>query len=1095
MEIRLRLFIRQDRSGYFSAQPVALPELRSYEETREAAIEALRRDLTAQLQWRDRGSWSDAPFYEDESLIPVRVEVDCRRKGQGEPIPATISVLVSRLPSQDGPRLLLRAPRLPGFQAVTRNEARVEEAAREALCEYLRDRKPAKVLEADLEGEESLDCISLSLGESDQESGSGAGFPGSGDEDDEADSEGGVLALCGVDLTAQAAAGRLSAAARREALLEQLLAILGSDRHNSVLLVGPPDSGKTALVHDVARRLAEGSVPEGLRERALWFVTANNLIAGMKYYGEWQGRAQKLVRQVQQGRQLLYMGDPNEILGAGRFSGSDNNLGRYLRPYMESGEVTLICECSPEAYASELRREPSFIQSFRRIDVPPTDDPDTHAILQAVARRLEGEHPVRVEADALTAVCDLTTRFLPYRAFPGKAVRLLEELVRDLAGPAAADAEPRTLGRDDVVAGFTRATGLPHFLLSDRSPLTLKEVRTYFEERLLGQPDGVEAMVDLVTVLKTGLNDPNKPLGSFFFVGPTGVGKTEMAKVLAEYLFGSRDRMLRFDMSEYASADALPRLIGSAWKPEDEGELTRRVREQPFSVVLLDELEKAHPEVFDALLGVLGEGRLTDAGGRTADFRNAIIIMTSNLAASRREMQAIGFGSEASDGESAERVRAHFIKQAEGFFRPEFFNRIDRIVAFRPLTVEAMRRITRRELGKLLMRQGIVRRNLLVEIDDAVIDRLAEQGFHPLYGARPLQREIERAVILPLARQLMDREVDHRYLLRFTVRDGRIHLGLVPLESGEELETPAREPAPDRRLEADLAEVTRRLERLQAEGTAEDQGPVAVSLRREKSTLLDRTHEPTFWDEPGSARGTLQRVYQLERVLKRLDSLVERGEVLAERARRMRGQRDRRALPELAEAVERLEADFSYLQLELAAAATEDRHDRALLRVAPVGPGAEEWAGRLLMMYRCWAERKGYECAWEAGDEREEHAADALPSARAICVRGPNVYAFLRGEAGLHKLSLGSGDQRGRHLARVIVLPLDDPELPEEPPTPRVEADVEAADSIVRIYSQGRHRYVRDPRTEIRISDVAGVLDEGRLDAFLLARLRQETTP
>ena len=571
-----------------------------------------------------------------------------------------------------------------------------------------------------------------------------------------------VLALCGLNLSDQAARGRLGRADRREALVEQLITTLAADRLSSAILVGQADVGKTALLHELVERIRAGNVPATLRGREVWFVTANNLIAGMKYTGEWQGRTQKLIAQVRKGRQILYMADPNEILDAGRWSGSDNNMGRFLRPYMESGELTIICECAPEGFDAGLRVEPSFMNAFRRIDVPATDEADTLAIVHATARRLEAARNVSIDPAATTAALNLTRRFMPYRAFPGKAVRFLEQLVRDALPGQDRSPSLRTLSRNDAIASFVRATGLPAFILSDELAMQVPEVRGYFEERLLGQPDAVDALVDLITVIKASLNDPQKPLGSFFFVGPTGVGKTELAKVLAEFLFGGRERMIRFDMSEYAAADALPRLIGTAWKTDSEGELTRRVREQPFCVVLFDELEKAHREVFDALLGVLGEGRLTDASGRSADFRNAIIIMTSNLGAGRREMQAIGFGGSRGGSRSAatasdERLRAHFTKQAEQFFRPEFFNRIDRIVAFRPLTLDAMRLITRRELGKLLMREGIVRRNLLVEIDDAVIEQLLAQGFHPLYGARPLQREIERMVILPLARLLVER--------------------------------------------------------------------------------------------------------------------------------------------------------------------------------------------------------------------------------------------------------------------------------------------------------------------------------------------------
>jgi ATP-dependent Clp protease ATP-binding subunit ClpC len=562
-------------------------------------------------------------------------------------------------------------------------------------------------------------------------------------------------------------------------------------------------------------------------------------------------------------------------------------------------------------------------------------------------------------------------------------------------------------------------------------------------------------------------------------------------------------------MSEYAAADALPRLIGTAWKTDSEGELTRRVREQPFCVVLFDELEKAHREVFDALLGVLGEGRLTDASGRSADFRNAIIIMTSNLGASRREMQAIGFGQSQADGaESDERLRAYFTKQAEQFFRPEFFNRIDRIVAFRPLTLDAMRLITRRELGKLLMREGIVRRNLLVEIDDSVIEQLLAQGFHPLYGARPLQREIERTVILPLARLLVargagpsPRQDSDGNLLRFGVRDRQIQLSLLALDILEEMPETVLAPAPDRRLEGDLQAVLRSIRDLRERAADEAAGPVVRALRREVSVLLRRTNEPAFWDTPAAAREILSRVYQLERVLKRFDELSERAEYLEEKGRQIRQRRDRRGVPELAHDSEQLAAELAYVQMELAGAGAGAGHDRALLRISALGRDSDEWAARLLAMYTAWAARKGYEyTVFDPSNSPESERRKHSAVAPALYVIGSNVYEFLRGEAGLHKLHSGPAEDRQRDLARVTVLPVTDIPEPDDPASlsaalarlaaSAAPSDADESGAVARVYSQGRHRAVRDPRTGARVNDVGAVLQEGQIDAFLLAALR-----
>ncbi|HZW73088.1 MAG TPA: AAA family ATPase, partial [Caldimonas sp.] len=353
----------------------------------------------------------------------------------------------------------------------------------------------------------------------------------------------------------------------------------------------------------------------------------------------------------------------------------------------------------------------------------------TRFIVAEAAARLAESRSVEIEPEAIDAAVTLTGRFEPYRSFPGKAIRLLEGAVD------GRKSDVQRFDRAQLTAAFASRSGMPLTLLSDSMPLRIADVRTHFETRILGQPEATAALVDVVSVLKAGLNDPQKALGSFFFVGPTGVGKTESAKALAEFLFGSRERLVRFDMGEYTSIDAVQRLIGTAWGTA-EGELTRRVREQPFCVVLLDEIEKAHWSVFDALLAAIGEGRMTDAAGRTADFRNAIVIMTSNLGASRVRSSPLGFGVDGADASDHER----YIAEAERFFRPEFFNRIDRVVVFHALSQQTVRQIARRELNRLLVREGIVRRRLLVELDDSVIAIVAESGFHPRYGARPLQR-------------------------------------------------------------------------------------------------------------------------------------------------------------------------------------------------------------------------------------------------------------------------------------------------------------------------------------------------------------------
>jgi ATP-dependent Clp protease ATP-binding subunit ClpC len=520
----------------------------------------------------------------------------------------------------------------------------------------------------------------------------------------------------------------------------------------------------------------------------------------------------------------------------------------------------------------------------------------------------------------------------------------------------------------------------------------------------------------------------------------------------------------------------VPRLVGTPWGRQGDGELTRQVREQPFSVVLLDEIEKAHWLVFDALLAMLGEGRLTDAAGRTTDFRNAIIILTSNLGATRQDASGLGFlAGDAVEGE-AERVRRHYIDEAEGFFRPEFFNRLDRVVAFRALDEATVRRIARRELGKLLLREGVVRRRLLVEIDDAVVEALARRGFHPRYGARPLQREVERAVIRPLAQLLVEQRPDPGDLVRVHLKADEVAVEIRPVE------LPAAPPAARRRREqpedTSLARAVAEVEELVQRIDAEEATPAVHQLRAEKSGLVAETHEPTFWDEPDAARTTLSRIYQVEQVLDRLDALRRRAHGLLEMGRHLRASRDRPRLPELRLAADEIDEALLLTRVELAGAAAAGDAAAAVVRVTPIGADAGRWADELLVMYEAWAVRTGRDAVTGGG-----------PGGRVLTISGLSSYDLLAPEAGLHRRLVADG---GSPLARVSVAREQTGGAPGQPTD---EEALDGAGTIVRVYDSSRHRAVRDPRTGVRVKDPDRVLREGRIDAFLLAGLRRRSSP
>jgi ATP-dependent Clp protease ATP-binding subunit ClpA len=983
---------------------------------------------------------------------PTRAELDTAKlnisRGKREAaVELTIGLVVVEREATGGPLYVVIAPALDGFEVVLSERSEVAAAAPKALKRWLRDWNPdlEDLLAADERGRVELEPIEVPFPEEPKDD---------EDEDGEQDEEGGDRAIPdgALELTGQPDLGGID---RRDALVERVLAALASDGRSSVVLVGPHDVGKTALLNELAARLAAGDVPPGLHGRTLWRLSANELIAGARYTGMWQQRGRALVEYARATRAIFAMADPGAIVDAGRWSGSGNNLGRFLRPYMDSGELKLVCESTAEELAAARLIEPSFVEAFHRIDVPEPPDEDVREILKAASRRLSENQGVAIADDAAPAALELTRRFEPYRALPGKAVRLLEETVRLASSPH----EP--LGREEVTRAFAQRTGLPLPILSDAVPLRPDEVREFFEERVLGQDEAIGIAADLITVIKAGLNDPRKPLSTLFFVGPTGVGKTELTKALAEFLFGSADRVLRFDMGEFSSGDAVPRLIGTAWRrDENQGELTRRVREQPFCVVLLDEIEKAHHDVFDVLLSAIGEGRLTDAGGRTADFRNAIVVMTSNLGAGQRASGSFGF-KDADQAPDPERHRGHFVERAEEFFRPEFFNRIDRVLAFRALDGDTIRRIARRELGRLLMREGVTRRQLLIEIDEDVVDSLAARGFDERYGARPLQREIERAVIRPLARVIVERNPRAGALIRFRLDGGEITAELTTVRSPEA--PPATARGSGRSVDGSLVRSATAAAELAELVEAEQASAVVTSLRADVSVLVTLTHEPSFWDDPERARATLARLYELQATLGRLDTLQERADGLAEMGRQMRLHRDRRRVPELRQAIAEIEDLLTACRLELAAAISGPSAD-AIVVVTPVSAEAEDWAAALLAMYAAWAERTGRQAA---------------PLRGRLGISVSASFELLAGEGGLHRREL---PDRSVELARVTVVRRDDDG----------EGDAAGPDDsgvVVRIYADGRRRGVRDPRSGVRVGNVDAVLRAGEIDAFILAGL------
>jgi ATP-dependent Clp protease ATP-binding subunit ClpA len=526
-----------------------------------------------------------------------------------------------------------------------------------------------------------------------------------------------------------------------EPVVAQLAELLTARLPRSVLLVGPSGVGKTAVVRELVRRRTDhnlGSTP-------FWATSGALLVAGMTGYGMWQQRCAAVVREASRKKAIVHVGNLVELMQVGKSEYSTLGIAAFLRPYLARGELLALAECTPEQLPLIEREDPRLLGAFHQLAIAEPDAESGRAILRHAAASAPLEIRKPLAEDALETLDRLHRRYTTYSAYPGRPLRFLGNLLRDCA------AEP-VIRPSHVLSAFARETGLPRVLLDPEQRLDLAKLRDWLSERVLGQGEATELVADLVGTTKAGLTRPRRPIASLLFIGPTGVGKTEMAKALAEFLFGSRDRLTRFDMSEYGDSLSVQRLVGLG---HGEGLLTAKVREQPFGVLLFDEFEKAHAQFLDLLLQVLGEGRLTDAAGRLADFTNSVIILTSNLGAESYQQGAFGFSRPSGDGREQQRAaRQHFQAEVEKFLRPEMFNRIDRIVPFAPLDAATITHIAERHLQRLQARDGVRQRGMDLRLGAGVAAHLARAGFDARYGARPLLRAIERELLAPLAEQV-----------------------------------------------------------------------------------------------------------------------------------------------------------------------------------------------------------------------------------------------------------------------------------------------------------------------------------------------------
>ncbi|HXW59125.1 MAG TPA: ATP-dependent Clp protease ATP-binding subunit [Solirubrobacteraceae bacterium] len=619
-----------------------------------------------------------------------------------------------------------------------------------------------------------------------------------------------LLDQFGRNLTKLAAEGKLDPCVGRETEIERIMQILSRRTKNNPVLIGEPGVGKTAVVEGLAQRITSADVPELLKNKQIYTLDLAALVAGSKYRGEFEERLKKVMKEItQRGDIILFIDELHNLVGAGAAEGAID-AASILKPALARGELQTIGATTLDEYRKYLERDSALERRFQQIRVEEPTIDQTVEILKGLRDRYEAHHKVQITDEALRAAGELASRYISDRFLPDKAIDLIDEAasrmrIKSMTSPpvnrgledevestrrekeAAIEAqefekaaalrdkerkltnrkreleeewesgesgERPSIGEEEIADIVSMWTGIPVFKLTEAETQKLMRMEEELHRRVIGQHPAIEVISKAIRRSRAGLKDPKRPTGSFIFLGPSGVGKTELARTLAEFLFGDDDAMIRIDMSEYMEKHAVSRLVGSppGYIGYDEGgQLTEAVRRRPYSVLLLDEIEKAHPDVFNILLQILEDGRLTDAQGRTVDFRHAIVIMTSNIGAAEIARNTpLGFAvSDDETGITYEDMKNRIMGELKKVFRPEFLNRIDDVIVFHKLQKDEIKQIV--ELLLLRVRESMAERELQLDVTEPAKDLLVEKGWDPAMGARPLRRAIQRYVEDPLA--------------------------------------------------------------------------------------------------------------------------------------------------------------------------------------------------------------------------------------------------------------------------------------------------------------------------------------------------------
>ncbi len=571
-----------------------------------------------------------------------------------------------------------------------------------------------------------------------------------------------ILEEFGVDLTRKARKGELDPVIGRAAEIERVTQILCRRQKNNPLILGEPGVGKTAIVEGLAQLIAANMVPDVLIGKKLVTLDVSSLVAGSKYRGEFEERLKRVVVEVKEQKNvLLFIDEIHTIIGAGSAEGS-LDAASILKPPLSRGEIQVIGATTSEEYRKHFEKDAALDRRFQTVTVEEPSEEMAVRVLDGLKERYEKHHGITYSEEALISAVKFSKRYVQDRYLPDKAIDVIDEAGARLKLKNMRhnenDKPVEVVDVKEVADVVSLATGVPVADLTEAEAKKLLRLEEVLHKQVIGQDEAVSAVSKAIRRSRAGLKDPKRPAGSFIFLGPSGVGKTQLSKTLAEFLFNSEDALISLDMSEYMEKHAVSRLIGAPpgyVGHDDGGQLTKAVRKKPYSVVLFDEIEKAHPDVFNILLQILEEGRLTDSQGRSVDFRNTVIIMTSNVGARDiAQSTQLGFSPAGEGGLSDKEIKNRVMAELKKLFRPEFLNRLDEIIVFKSLTKEEIRQIVELMISEL--RERMIEQNMSIELDKEACDFLAKEGLDPTNGARPLRRAIQKYVEDPLSEEILE---------------------------------------------------------------------------------------------------------------------------------------------------------------------------------------------------------------------------------------------------------------------------------------------------------------------------------------------------